>query len=77
MRCLNGGWSYSWQGDKADECAQAYNTIYEAFCNEYGKESVIYEPGVTYKTSADALWWEENTPRIAQAVSAAEKPMLL
>ncbi len=44
MRCLNGGWSYSWQGDKADECAQAYNTIYEAFCNEYGKESVIYEP---------------------------------
>ena len=72
MRCLNGGWS-SWQGDKADECAQAYNTIYEAFCNEYGKESVIYEPGVTYKTSADALWWEENTPRIAQAVSAAEK----
>lgn len=60
-------------GDKADECAQAYNTIYEAFCNEYGKESVIYEPGVTYKTSADALWWEENTPRIAQAVSAAEK----
>ena len=73
LRCLNGGWSYSWQGDKADECAQAYNTIYEAFCNEYGKESVIYEPGVTYKTSADALWWEENTPRIAQAVSAAEK----
>ena len=73
MRCLNGGWSYSWQGDKADECAQAYNTIYEAFCNEYVKESVIYEPGVTYKTSADALWWEENTPRIAQAVSAAEK----
>ena len=73
MRCLNGGWSYSWQGDKADECAQAYNTIYEAFCNEYGKESVIYEPGVTYKTSADALWWEENTPQIAQAVAAAEK----
>ena len=73
MRCLNGGWSYSWQGDKADECAQAYNTIYEAFCNEYGKESVIYEPGVTYKTSTDALWWEENTPQIAQAVAAAEK----
>ena len=73
MSCLNGGWSYSWQGDKADECAQAYNTIYEAFCNEYGKESVIYEPGVTYKTSTDALWWEENTPQIAQAVAAAEK----
>ena len=77
MRCLNGGWSYSWQGDKADECAQAYNTIYEAFCNEYGKESVIYEPGVTYKTSADALWWEENTPRIAQAVSAEKADVII
>lgn len=73
MRCLNGGWSYSWQGDKADECAQAYNTIYEAFCNEYGKESVIYEPGVTYKTATDALWWEENSPEINQAVSATKE----
>ena len=27
MRSLNGGWSYSWQGDKADECAEAYHTI--------------------------------------------------
>ena len=30
MRCLNGGWSYSWQGDQADNCAGAYNTIYES-----------------------------------------------
>lgn len=27
MRTLNGGWSYSWQGDKADACAADYNTI--------------------------------------------------
>ena len=33
MRCLNGGWSYSWQGDKADEHAGQYNTILEAFTN--------------------------------------------
>ncbi|CCY92003.1 glycosyl hydrolase family 3 N-terminal domain protein [Bacteroides sp. CAG:1076] len=45
MRCLNGGWSYSWQGHLADQCAGAYNTIYEALCNKYGKENIIYEPG--------------------------------
>ena len=39
MRCLNGGWSYSWQGHRADEFAGAYNTIYEALCNKYGKEN--------------------------------------
>lgn len=71
MRCLNGGWSYSWQGDKADEYAQAYHTIYEALCNKYGKENVIYEPGVTYKTGGKSLWWEENEPQIDKAVSAA------
>lgn len=71
MRCLNGGWSYSWQGDKADQCAQAYNTIYEALCNKYGKENVAYEPGVTYKTGEKTLWWEENEPQIEKAVAAA------
>lgn len=71
MRCLNGGWSYSWQGDKADQCAQAYNTIYEALCNKYGKENVAYEPGVTYKTGKKSLWWEENEPQIEKAVAAA------
>lgn len=72
MRCLNGGWSYSWQGDKADECAQAYNTIYEAFCLKYGSEHIKYEPGVTYSTAKDALWWQENEPQIAKAVAAAQ-----
>lgn len=71
MRCLNGGWSYSWQGDKADMHAQAYNTIYEALSNKYGKENVIYEPGVTYNTSNGFAWWVENEPNIEAAVKAA------
>lgn len=71
MRCLNGGWSYSWQGDKADECAQAYNTIYEALCNKYGQDNIIYEPGVSYATGKGALWWQENNPEIEKAVQAA------
>ena len=56
MRSLNGGWSYSWQGDKADECAEAYHTIYEALCNKYGRNHIIYEPGVTYVTGKGSLW---------------------
>ena len=73
MRCLNGGWSYSWQGHRADECAQAYNTIYEALCNKYGKENIIYEPGVTYAPYKNDNWWEENTPEIGKAVSTASR----
>ena len=71
MRCLNGGWSYSWQGHLADKFAGAYNTIYESLSNKFGKNNIIYEPGVTYKTEPNALWWEENKPEIAKSVRAA------
>ena len=71
MRCLNGGWSYSWQGHRADEFAGAYHTIYEALCNKFGKEQIIYEPGVTYAPYKNDNWWEENTPEIEKAVAAA------
>ena len=69
MRCLNGGWSYSWQGDKADEHASQYNTILEAFTNKFGADNIIYEAGVTYKQGGN--WWEENAPEIEKAVAAA------
>lgn len=72
MRCLNGGWSYTWQGHRADEFAGAYHTIYEALCDKFGKENVVYEPGVTYAPYKNDNWWEENTPEIEKAVSAAE-----
>ena len=70
MRCLDGGWSYTWQGHRADEFAGKYNTIYEAFCNEYGKENVILNQGVTYNEKGK--YWEENEPRIQGAVDAAK-----
>lgn len=73
MRCLNGGWSYSWQGHRADEFAGAYNTIYEALCNKYGKENIIYEPGVTYAPYKKDNWWEENQPEIEKSVDAASR----
>ena len=70
MRCLDGGWSYTWQGHRADEFAGKYNTIYEAFCNEYGKENVILNQGVTYNDKGK--YWEENEPQILGAVAAAK-----
>lgn len=70
MRCLDGGWSYTWQGHRADEFAGKYNTIYEAFCNEYGKENVILNQGVTYNEKGK--YWEENEPQILGAVDAAK-----
>lgn len=69
MRTLNGGWSYSWQGDKADEYATDYNTILESFTNKFGSNNIIYEAGVTYKQGG--LWHEENEPEIEKAVAAA------
>lgn len=73
MRCLNGGWSYSWQGHLADQCAGANNTIYESLCNKYGKENIIYEPGVTYAPYKNDNWWEENQPEIEKSVAAASR----
>ena len=70
MRCLDGGWSYTWQGNRADEFAGKYNTIYEAFCNQYGKENVILNQGVTYNETGK--YWEENEPQIQGAVDAAK-----
>ena len=71
MRCLHGGWSYTWQGSKAEDLAEKYNTIYEALCNKYGKENIILEQGVTY--NEDGAYYDENEPQIDKAVAAAAK----
>ena len=71
MRCLNGGWSYTWQGSNAEDLSESYNTIYEALCNKYGKENVVLEQGVTYNERGQ--YWEENAPQIEKAVTAAKE----
>ena len=70
MRCLDGGWSYTWQGSGAEDLASKYNTIYEALCNKYGRDNVTLEQGVTYNEKGH--YWEENTPHIDKAVAAAQ-----
>ncbi len=69
MRCLNGGWTMYWQGIHADEFYPECNTILEAMQQKFGKENIIYEPGVTYNN--DGQWYEENTPQTEKAVQAA------
>lgn len=70
MRCLNGGWSYTWQGHLADRFAGKYNTIYEAVSNKFGADMVTLEQGVTYV--AEGAYYEENAPEIEKAVTAAK-----
>ncbi len=69
MRCLHGGWSYTWQGSRAEELSEKYNTIYEALCQKYGKDNIILEQGVTY--NEDGAYYDENEPQIQKAVDAA------
>ena len=69
MRCLLGGWSYTWQGSRAEDLAEKYNTIYEALCNKYGNENIILEQGVTYNENGP--YYAENKPQIEKAVNAA------
>lgn len=70
MRTLNGGWTISWQGDKADQYLPNGITILKALQEKAGKDNVIYEPGVTYNMNGQ--YFEENTPDIAKAVAAAK-----
>ena len=69
MRCLHGGWSYTWQGSKAEDLSEKYNTIYEALCDKYGKDNIILEQGVTY--NENGAYYDENAPEIDKAIAAA------
>ena len=71
MRCLDGGWSYSWQGSGNEDITAQYNTIYEAFCSKFGAENIILEKGVSYNERGD--YYMENRPEIDKAVAAAKK----
>ena len=74
MRCLNGGWSYTWQGHRTDEFAADCNTIFEALSLKFGKENVTLEQGITYAPSDNAThgwYYDENAPEIDKSVAAA------
>ncbi|HXS57393.1 MAG TPA: glycoside hydrolase family 3 N-terminal domain-containing protein [Hanamia sp.] len=70
MRCLNGGWSYTWQGEKTDFYAKQYNTILEAVTNKFGKDNVKYAQGVSYN-QAWGKFNEDTLKDVDAAVKAA------
>jgi beta-glucosidase len=69
MRTLNGGWSYTWQGERTDEYAGNYNTILEAVQKEFGVGNVQYTEGVVYKMKGQ--YYEDSVTSIDSAVQAA------
>jgi beta-glucosidase len=69
MRPLNGGWTYTWQGERTDEFAQQFNTILEAVTNKFGKNNVTYSEGVVYKMREK--YWADSVVNIDAAVRAA------
>jgi beta-glucosidase len=71
MRTLNGAWTYSWQGDLADEFTSNYNTIYEAVSNSFGSRNVKFIPGIAYKDGGN--YYEMDEINIKKAVDEGIK----
>jgi beta-glucosidase len=71
MRTLNGGWTYTWQGEKTDAFAQQYHTILEAVTQTFGQQQVTFEPGVVYKENG--AYTEDSIANLEAAVEAARK----
>ena len=71
MRAMDGGWSYTWQGDGAgrDEFTGQYNTFYEALQNKFGKDNVTLVEGVSYDASN---WQVDDATNLQKAVEAAQ-----
>ena len=69
MRTLNGGWTYTWQGDRTDQYGEKYNTILEAITKKLGAGNVSFAEGVVYKMKGQ--YFEDSVVNIDAAVAAA------
>ena len=71
MRPLNGGWTYTWQGDKTDQprFTEGYNTILEALRTRF--DNVQYVPVLEY--FGGRKWQQEVKGDIQEAMRAASR----
>jgi beta-glucosidase len=53
MRSLNGGWTYTWQGQTINEIATNKNTILKAIRNKIGADHVLYQAGADFEQLID------------------------
>jgi beta-glucosidase len=67
MRTLNGGWTYTWQGEKTDEYAKGHHTILDALREKFGQ--VKYVEGVAYNNHGK--FDEDVIKNLDSAVKAA------
>ena len=72
MRSLNGGWSYTWQGDASDAHSKDYNTIYEALSGRFPGQ-VTWCPGLEYAPEKGDNWYEEGEPDFNTLLRAASR----
>ena len=72
IRTLNGGWSYTWQGNAASwpHFTDKYNTIYEALAQKF--PNLKYVPGVEYDLMGTNWTFDEQTS-VKEAVKAARQ----
>lgn len=68
-RALNGGWTYSWQGEKVDEFLTT-NTILASLEGKFGKENVTHVPGVSYSDKTE--YRSEYKNSFDEAIAAAK-----
>ena len=71
MRCLNGAWTYSWQGELTDQFASNYQTIFEALKIEFGEDNVDMKEGVSYKEGGQ--YYDMIEKNIDDAVNASKE----
>jgi beta-glucosidase len=70
-RALNGGWTFSWQGEKIDEFGDDCRTLLEAIQHSFGKENVRYVPGVSYTNTIE--YATEHKDKFGEAIAATKK----
>lgn len=62
FRPMNGGWSYTWQGNRTDEVCRKigkYHTFYEAIAEKFGSDNVEFSEMVAYDNGSD---WQIDHP---------------
>jgi beta-glucosidase len=70
IRALNGGWTYSWQGDVATDYGASFQTIQEEIASVNGENATIFLPGLAYNKSGH--YRQEYEDRIEEAIAAAK-----